>query len=123
MPETRDQVPANMTSVRTLRVDMESYLSKHDIVYRAPPMEGWEAFPLGNGSYGGMYWAGSDSLIFQANHTNALEDPDPEEKNEGWAVLRSCGRLILRHPIPIHDWIYVNRYHATHSMHDATVKT
>ena len=123
MSETSKSYPSGIPSVRTLRVDMESYLSKHDIVYRAPPTEGWEGFPFGNGSYGGMYWAGPEGLIFQANHTNALEDPDPEEKNEGWAVLRSCGRLNLRHPFPIHDWLYINRCYASHSLYRATAKT
>ena len=123
MKSTPDNTAAGIGSVRSLQVDMESFLSKHDIVYHAPPTSGWEGFPFGNGSYGGMYWTEPEGIVFQANHTDTLEEPDPEAADEGWAVLRSCGRLLLRHPLPVHDWLYVNRYHASHSLYRATVET
>lgn len=108
-----------MAQSTTLSVDMESYLSKHEIVYQAPAMDGWEGFPLGNGSFGGMLWARPEGLVFQANHTDTLELPDPEKRNEGWAILRSCARLELVHPLPIHDWAYLNRYDASLSLYRA----
>ena len=123
MEDIKDSRIRGVGNSRTIQVDMESYLSKHDIVYKAPPREGWEGFPVGNGSYGGMYWALPDGVVFQANHTDSLEDPDPDGRNEGWAVLRSCGRLNLRHPFPLNDWLYINRYNASLSMYNATART
>lgn len=119
MTETEKAVDRTAVESRPLGVDMEGYLSKHEIVYQAPATEGWEGFPLGNGSYGGMLWARSEGLVFQANHTDALELPDPEKRNEGWAVLRSVARLEITHPLPVHDWPYMNRYHAALSLYRA----
>lgn len=117
------EAPATVGQSRMIRVDMESYLSKHEIVYQAPPLQGWEGFPVGNGSYGGMLWAQKEGLVFQANHTDLLELPDPEEQNEGWAVLRACGRLAVKHPFPMHDWLYINQYQASLSLYRSEVRS
>ena len=123
MGNKTDRAWADIRQSRMISVDMKSYLSKHEIVYLAPPLQGWEGFPVGNGSFGGMLWAEKNGTVFQANHTDALELPDPEEKNEGWAVLRSCGRLRVTHPFDVYDWLYVNSYRASLSLYRSEVET
>ncbi len=108
---------------RFTAVDHRGHLSRHEIVYHAPPTEGYDGFPVGNGSYGGMYWSLADGMVFQANHTDTLEHPDPTGGDEGWAILRSCGRLMVRHPFAVHDWLNVDRYEAKLSLHRAEVET
>ena len=104
-----------------LNVDIKSYLSKHDLVFLSPPREGWEGLPLGNGSFGGPLWAAEDGLIFQANHTDTFELPDPQggEQKAGWTVLRSCGRLRIQHSVPMHNWLYLDDFEARLSLSDA----
>ncbi len=106
-----------------IQPDMTSILSGHDVVYESPPLEGWEAFPLGNGSFGGPLWTTPRGWIFQANHTDAYELPNFETGGEGgakWMVLRSCGRLELEYSVPNFDWLYLNDFRARLGLHDAT---
>jgi len=103
-------------------VNTQDYLARHDIVHHSPPTEGWEGLPLGNGSFGGPLWASQDGLIFQANHTDTYELPDPADPGEqraDWMVLRSCGRLTIQHAAPIHDWLYLNDFEARLSLGQA----
>lgn len=108
----------------SFRVEMEKFLSKHDIVYLSPPYQGWEGLPLGNGSLGGPLWASPNGLIFQANHSDLFESPQREgsEAAAGWTVLRHAGRLQLEHSVPIHDWLYLNDFEARLSMHPAEAR-
>ena len=98
---------------------MAQYLKRHQIVYLSPPMEGWEGIPLGNGTLGGMLWASTEGWMFQVNHTDTYDMPDPATPDEGWYSLRSCGRLTVQHSVPVHDWLYLNDFEARLSLHDA----
>lgn len=111
-----------------LQIEMERFLSRHDVVFLSPPLEGWEGLPIGNGSFGGPLWANEEGLIFQANHSDTYELPDPQgagdggdypDRQTGWFALRSCGRLALRHAAPVHNWIYLNDYNANLSLYTA----
>ncbi|MHB0936649.1 MAG: glycosyl hydrolase family 95 catalytic domain-containing protein [Armatimonadota bacterium] len=112
----------------TIRTNMEQFLAQHDVVFLSPPLEGWEGLPIGNGSFGGPLWAAEDGLIFQANHSDTYELPDPNgvgdggdypDRQTGWFTLRSCGRLAMRFAAPIHNWIYLNDYRADLSLYRA----
>jgi len=115
----------------SLRANMESFLSRHDVVFLSPPLEGWEGLPIGNGSFGGPLWAGEEGLIFQANHSDTYELPDPNgagdggdypDRQTGWFTLRSCGQLKMKYAAPIHNWIYLNDYRADLSLYKAEAR-
>lgn len=111
-----------------IRANMEQFLSQHDVVFLSPPLDGWEGLPIGNGSFGGPLWTMEDGLIFQANHSDTFELPDPQgvgdggdypDRQTGWYTLRSCGQLKTQFAAPIHNWIYLNDYKADLSLYKA----
>lgn len=100
--------------------DVAAYLRRHDLVFESPPTEGWEGLPLGNGRLGGPLWVRPEGPVFQINHTDAYELPDPERRDEGWAVLRSCGRLFVEHAVAPYDWIAMNHFEGRLALGTAT---
>lgn len=96
------------------------YIRRHNVIYETPPAEGWEGFPLGNGSLGGPLWTNSHGFVFQVNHTDSYELPDPENLDEPWAILRSCGRLTMEYAVPFQDWLYLRDFQGRLSLSDAT---
>ena len=104
-----------------LDIDMEKYLSKHDIVYLTPATEGYDGFPIGNGDMGAMAWTPPDRIHFQINKCDTWDDTPPEsfwawedgldpDKSERFTALRSCGELTINPGLPVFDWMYLDDF-------------
>jgi len=98
------------------RVD-QSYLSRHDIVYKTPAYEGYEGFPVGNGDMGGMVWNNINGLEVQINK-NDLFDRKNEESE---ATLRGGVHLNIDLGAPAFEWIYLDDFDGRLSLKDAEV--
>ena len=70
-------------------VDYAAFLSRHDVVYLAPPTEGIDGLPVGNGELGAMIWAPADRLQLQINKVG-LWDDRPNGSFTSWATKRSA---------------------------------
>ena len=97
-------------------VDCENYLTKHDVVYKTPPFEGFEGFPLGNGDLGGMVWCNEDGLEIQINKCDLFEQSTAEEH----MTLRAAGRLTIDFGTPCFGYLFLNDFEARLSLKDAT---
>src|SRR4029453_18969522 len=95
---------------RGIDVDYASYLSKHDIVYLSPALEGYEGFPIGNGDMGGMLWTPSGGLTLTLNKCDAWDDKAGFEPGNQTDLV-SCGVLNIE-SLPVFDWIYLQDYQA-----------
>ena len=54
---------AEPSRIGGLAVDLPAFLSRNDVVYLAPPREGWQGLPLGNGRLGAVQWQPDDVLL------------------------------------------------------------
>jgi len=110
---------------RPLKIDMSSYLSRHDIVFLSAPSEGWEGLPIGNGRMGGPVWVKPNGLRFQLNHTDTWDNhydyDSPSPGDREFMALRALGQLRIEHTIPAYDWIYMDDFEARLAMHEAEV--
>lgn len=102
---------------RGVDVDYASYLSKHDIVYLSPALEGYEGFPIGNGDMGGMLWTPSGGLSLTLNKCDAWDDRSGFEPGNQTDLV-SCGALNIE-SLPVFDWIYLEDYEARLSLFEA----
>lgn len=112
-----------------LDVDMEAFLSQHDVVYLTPAVNGYDGFPLGNGDLGTMAWTLQDRIHFQINKCNAWDDVSPghfgvdsEEWIDRHTSLRSCGQLQIIPGLPIFDWMYLKDFEGRLSLVDAQAR-
>jgi len=124
---------------RRLDVDMDSYLSKHDVVYLTPEENGCNGFPLGNGDMGTMVWTAPKAIHCVINKCDTWDDmpekdckkfgasdpPSPEEYlnllelEEHFTSLRSCGELLVEPGLPVFDWMYIEDFEARLSLAEA----
>lgn len=95
----------------------ESYLSKHDIVYRTPSHEGFEGFPLGNGDLGGMLWNNNNGIEVQINKDDLFDQPNAESL----ATLRGGARLTIDLGSPGFEWLYLDDFEGRLSLKNAEV--
>lgn len=98
-------------------VDYDSYLSKHDIVYKTPAYEGFEGFPLGNGDLGGMVWNNKNGLEVQINKNDLFD----LSTNESETTLRGGARLSIDLGAPGFEWIYLDDFDGRLSLKKAQV--
>ena len=115
---------------KSLNVDREKYLARHDVVNLSPATEGYDGFPIGNGDLGAMAWTPPDRLSFQINKTDTWddapegifggwEDGNNPDKSEHFTSLRSCGQLTVEPGLPLFDWMYLDDFEGRLSLHDA----
>ena len=95
----------------------ESYLERHDIVYKTPGYEGYEGLPVGNGDLGGMIWNHKNGFEIQINK-NDLYD---KTNSEAGATLRGGARLSIDLGMPAFEWIYLDDFESRLSMRNANV--
>jgi len=95
----------------------DSYLLKHDIVYKTPALEGFEGFPLGNGDIGGMIWNSKNGIEVQINKNDLLDQPN----REAGATLRGGARLSIDLGAPGFEWLYLDDFDGRLSLKNAEV--
>ena len=95
------------------RVDYPNFLSKHDVVYKTPAMDGYEGFPLGNGDVGAMFWQNPTGYTVQLNKCDLW---DASGDTDGGEALRSAGRLTVDFGVPCHDFLYLGEFDSRLSM-------
>lgn len=110
------------------QVDYPAFLSQHDVVYLAPPTEGINGLPVGNGDLGAMIWTPTDRLQLQINKVDLWDDrPDGpftswgDEDEEVSTTLRSAGTLTLSHGLPTYDQLYLTDFEARLRLAEAQV--
>jgi hypothetical protein len=106
------------------------YVSRHDIIYNRPVLNGYDGLPIGNGHCGGVVYHDEYSVKFPVNHTDAIDFGSDgrfntwswqnEEKNTS---LFSCGQVSLISSMPVYNWVYLNEYRQKLNLRDATVYT
>ncbi len=94
-----------------------TYLSKHDIVYKTPALEGFEGFPLGNGDMGGMVWNNKNGIEIQINKNDLFDQPN----SEAGATLRGGARLSIDLGAPGFEWLYLDDFDGRLSLKNAEV--
>ena len=99
-----------------IKVD-DSYLLKHDIVYKTPAYEGYEGFPLGNGDVGGMVWNSKNGLEIQINKNDLFDQPN----EEAGATLRNGARLSIDLGMPGFEWLFLDDFDGRLSLKNAEV--
>ncbi len=82
-----------------------SYLSKHDIIYKAPTDLEAEGFPMGNGNMGGMVWTHNEGIEIQINKNDLWTDPMPLELDK--SILKHAARIKIDFGIPVFSWIHL----------------
>lgn len=100
-------------------------IGAHDLLYRHPPVEGWQGWLLGNGSAGATLWNPADRLMAQFGHTDLLdggaESAARAERCE--PCLRHAGQLFLQTPdTPLFDALYVTRYEGRLSLAEGVLE-
>ncbi len=81
----------------SLSVDYSSYLSQHDLVYHAPPLESSQAMPIGDGDMGAMLWS-PGKVMLQIQKNDLWDDPPVQTSEQAsrfansWSLL-SAGRV------------------------------
>jgi alpha-L-fucosidase 2 len=95
----------------------DSYLLKHDIVYKTPAFEGYEGFPLGNGDLGGMFWNNKNGLEIQINKNDLFDQPN----QEAGATLRNGARLSIDLGAPGFEWLFLDDFDGRLSLKNAEV--
>ncbi len=93
-------------------INNQSYLSRHDIVYKSPFVDGYEGFPLGNGDLGVMLWTTESGLTVQVNKNDTWD----ETSEDSGMLLRSCGRVTIDFGAPCFDWCYLDDFEARLSL-------
>jgi alpha-L-fucosidase 2 len=97
-----------------ITVDQEKYLSKHDVVYLEPEMEGYNGFPLGNGDLGGMIWFHDQGLQLQINKIDLYDIPENDRM-----TLRAAAQVKIDFGVPCYNYLYVNGFEGRLSLHKA----
>lgn len=97
-------------------VDHSSYLSKHDIVYLEPEMEGYNGFPLGNGDLGGMLWCHDNGLNIQLNKIDLYDSPGSD-----MMTLRAAARLKIDFGVPCYNYLHLTDFEGRLSLGGAKV--
>ncbi len=95
----------------------DSYLLKHDIVYKTPAYEGFEGFPLGNGDLGGMIWNNKNGVEIQINKNDLFD----QSNKEAGATLRGGARLSIDLGSPGFEWLYLDQFDGRLSLKSAEV--
>lgn len=95
-------------------VDQGNYLSKHDIVYLEPEMEGFNGFPIGNGDLGGMVWFHDQGLNIQINKIDLYDIPENDRM-----TLRAAAQLKVDFGVPCYNYLYLNRFEGRLSLYKA----
>lgn len=120
----QDNVAFNGTN---LNVDMDTFLSQHDLAFLTPATKGYEGLPIGNGDLGAMAWTPSDCLHFQINKCDTWDDDsdesfgawDDSDKANKYTYLRHCGQLQIKPGLPMFDWMYLKDFKAHLSLSKA----
>ncbi len=86
----------------------ESYLAKHDIVFKSPTDLEAEGFPLGNGDLGGMIWNHDYGVELQINKNDLWTAPVEEE--DGKSILKHAARVKIDFGIPVYNWIHLKSF-------------
>ena len=97
-------------------VDQDNYLSKHDIVYLEPEMEGFNGFPVGNGDLGGMVWCNNNGIDIQINKIDLYDIPESNRM-----TLRSAARLKIDFGVPCYNYFYLTDYESRLSLQKARI--
>lgn len=87
-------------------VDVPNLVRSQDIVLDAPPLQGKQSMPLGNGSFGAPVWA-QDGFTAQLNR----DDTMPGRKSAGQLVIPGLAAMTT-----------APDYHATLDLYDATFR-
>lgn len=97
-------------------VDYSSYLSKHDIVYLEPEMEGYNGFPVGNGDLGGLLWCNNNGLNIQINKIDLYDIPE-----SGRMTLRAAAQLKIDFGVPCYNYFYLSDFEGRLSLKNAKI--
>jgi alpha-L-fucosidase 2 len=98
-------------------VDHSSYLSKHDIVYLEPEMEGYNGFPVGNGDLGGIVWCHNNGLNIQLNKIDLYDNPGAD-----LMTLRAAAQLKIDFGVPCYSYLHLTDFEGRLSLHGAKIR-
>lgn len=111
-----------------LKVNIPRYLRRHDIVYRRPPLNGYEGLPVGNGVIGGLVYHAANALLMTVNHADAVDyAPDGDFRAWAWEAEEkstarfSCGELRLSSTLPLFDWMYLEDFEQRLNLAEGTL--
>ncbi len=101
-----------------LDIDIASYISQHDVIFKTPAYKGYEGFTVGNGDLGIMVWTPPDCFKFQINKTNTWDDA-PDGPFGAWddgncanqyTSLRHCCQVEIELGFPVFERQYLEDF-------------
>lgn len=100
-------------------------LERNDLIYKNPPIHGWEGWLQGNGSAGATIWNPSDSIQMQFGHTDLIDRGGAvAEESYSGPCLRHAGQAALEIcDLPLFDPMYLKEYYARLCLADGMLET
>lgn len=101
-------------------------ISKHDLVFNAPPFDPVQyGMPIGNGDIGVLTWCENDKIVMVMNKCDLWDDSAVDDfsnwklqEEESSTVLRHGFRIIIDFGEPVFDEFYISEFEARISLSD-----
>ena len=112
----------------TWQVGWPGRVSKHDLVYLAPPSDPMQGMPIGNGDVGVLCWCEDSQVILSVNKCDLWDDARfgrfhnwKAEEEEYSTTLRHACRIIFDFQVPVFDLFYLSDFKGRLSLADASL--